>query len=36
MTMRTQDLRARYDRYRAEIEVQVRRLRDIVTSGADL
>ncbi|WP_328842506.1 hypothetical protein [Streptomyces europaeiscabiei] len=36
MTMRTQDPRARHDRYRAEIELQVRRLRDIVTSGADL
>ncbi|MGW0706949.1 maleylpyruvate isomerase family mycothiol-dependent enzyme [Streptomyces sp. NPDC002643] len=36
MTMRTQEPQARHDRYCAEIEVQVRQLRDVVTSGADL
>jgi uncharacterized protein (TIGR03083 family) len=34
--MRRQEPQARYDRYCDEIELQVRRLRDVVTSGADL
>ncbi|WP_371576637.1 maleylpyruvate isomerase family mycothiol-dependent enzyme [Streptomyces sp. NBC_01314] len=34
--MRSQEPRARHDRYCAEIELRVRRLRGIVTSGADL
>ncbi|WP_338895848.1 maleylpyruvate isomerase family mycothiol-dependent enzyme [Streptomyces sp. TG1A-60] len=36
MTMSRQEPRVRHDRYCTEIEFQVRRLRDIVTSGADL
>lgn len=36
MAMRTQESRARHERYCAEIELQVRKLRDLVTSGADL
>ncbi|MCC9709938.1 maleylpyruvate isomerase family mycothiol-dependent enzyme [Streptomyces sp. MNU76] len=36
MAMRTQEPRARHERYCAEIELQVRKLRDLVTSGADL
>ncbi|WP_405895481.1 maleylpyruvate isomerase family mycothiol-dependent enzyme [Streptomyces sp. NBC_00104] len=36
MAIGTREPQARHDRYCAEIELQVRRLRDIVTSGADL
>ncbi|ULR53644.1 maleylpyruvate isomerase family mycothiol-dependent enzyme [Streptomyces deccanensis] len=36
MAMLTQEPRARHERYCAEIELQVRKLRDLVTSGADL
>ncbi len=34
--MHRQEPQARYDRYCDEIELQVRQLRDVVTSGADL
>ncbi|MCL6736596.1 maleylpyruvate isomerase family mycothiol-dependent enzyme [Streptomyces neyagawaensis] len=36
MTPRTREPQARHERYCAEIEHQLRQLRDVVTSGADL
>ncbi len=36
MATQMQEPQARHDRYCDEIELQIRQLRDIVTSGADL